>query len=194
MPHIYIVLTQTGTNVSRAIKLFTRCPYNHSSLTDDAGLNEMFSFCRNYRRFPLPASFNKETVGNGTLGLFKQIPCEIYEIELTDEQYAQYKSIISHFIENRSKYEYNLLGLWTIPFKKNFPRKNKYVCSQFVAYVLSQLEIKLNKEIFLNSPEDLRYISCAKLVYSGELNRYYSLNSDTGFSPLPFSQKAQFPL
>ena len=49
----------------------------------------------------------------------------------------------------------------------------KFVCSQFVAYVLEECGVRLDKAPCLYSPDDLRYLPDAKLIYRGELNRYY---------------------
>ncbi|HRR77900.1 MAG TPA: hypothetical protein P5191_13995, partial [Ruminococcus sp.] len=63
--YIYIIIAQTGTRPARFFRFITKKPYNHVSLSGDVTLSEMYSFCRTYRRFPLPATFNKETVGQG---------------------------------------------------------------------------------------------------------------------------------
>lgn len=169
---IYMVLTQSGTKISQTIRLFTRKPYNHASLADDATLKNMYSFCRRYNR-PLPAGFNREYVGAGVFGRFEIIPCEIYRIELTEKQRRTYEATIRYFISHQTDLDYNILGLGAILVNKNLPRKYKYLCSQFVAYVLNEIGITLNKPVFLNTPDDLRYLSGAKLIYSGELNRYF---------------------
>ena len=66
--HIFVLLMQTGTSVAKVLHFFTRKPYNHASVALDLTLEEMYSFCRNHSHFPLPAGFNREIVGEGTLG------------------------------------------------------------------------------------------------------------------------------
>lgn len=44
--NIYIVLTQTGTLLSRIIKFLTQGQYNHASIGFDEELNYMYSFGR----------------------------------------------------------------------------------------------------------------------------------------------------
>lgn len=41
---IYIVLSQTGTVLSRVLRLFTRAEYNHVSIALDENLDYMYSF------------------------------------------------------------------------------------------------------------------------------------------------------
>lgn len=170
---IYITVSQTGTTVAKLIKFFTRKPYNHSSIAADLSLSDMYSFCRNYSPFPLPAGFNQEIVGQGTLGKFSYIPCEIYELPVTKDQKHRFYAILNHFKQYRSQYSYNIMGFWSIPFSLHIERKNKFVCSQFVAYIIKEAGISLNKPIWMYSPEDLRHLPNARLVYRGELNEYY---------------------
>lgn len=171
--HIYIIIAQTGTKPARFFRFFTRKPYNHVSLSGDVTLSEMYSFCRTYRRFPLPATFNKETVGKGTLGNFDFIPCEIYRVPVTHEQKSEYNRIIRHFVNHRNVYSYNLLGLIAIYFNIELKRENCFVCSQFVAYTMNKIGIKLEKPVYLYRPDDFRNFPGSTLIYSGELNNFY---------------------
>lgn len=170
---VYIIVSQTGTGVSKLIKFFTKKPYNHSSISADLTLSDMYSFCRKYTPFPLPAGFNQEIVGEGTLGLYSNIPCEIYMIPVSTEQKDKFYDILNHFKKYKSNYSYNVLGMWAILFRLHFERKNKFVCSQFVAYIIKESGIELNKPVCLYSPEDLRHLPNSKLVYRGELNEFY---------------------
>ena len=169
---VYVALTCTGTGIAKAIRVVTRKPYSHASLSLDASLAELYSFSRNYRPIPLPANFNTEIVGVGTLGKFTSIPCEIYAVHLTDEQFAHFKELISYFCTYRKQYSYSIMGLFFVQFQRMRKLHNKFVCSQFVAYVLEQCGVTLNKPACLYSPEDLRHLPDARLIYRGELNRY----------------------
>lgn len=178
---IYIIVSQTGTTVAKIIKFFTRKPYNHSSIASDLTLSDMYSFCRKYTPFPLPAGFNQEIVGEGTLGRFSYIPCEIYMLPVTSEQKDNFYKILNHFKKYQDSYSYNIMGFWSIPFRLHLERKNKFVCSQFVAYIIQESGINLNKPVCMYSPEDLRHLPDTKLIYRGELNEFYK-------KYLPFAQ------
>ncbi len=171
---LYVVLTRTGTGVARVIRILTRKPYSHASISIDSSLPQMFSFCRNHQRFPLPASFNEEVVGKGVLGQFTNIPCEIYEIPITQEQYETVRNQLIHFMHFRKLYSYSLSGLVSIPLQIRRNLRYKFVCSQFVAYLLQECNVTLEKPASLYSPEDLRHLPTAKLIYRGELNEYYN--------------------
>ncbi len=171
--YIYLVVAQTGTRPARFFRFFTGKPYNHVSLSGDVTLSEMYSFCRTYRPFPLPATFNKETVGKGTLGQYGFIPCEIYRIPVTHEQKVMYNNIIKHFSDNRKIYSYNVLGLLAVYFNIEWKRKKSFVCSQFVAYTMDKIGIQLEKPFCLYKPDDFRNFPGADLIFSGELNSFY---------------------
>ena len=57
---IYIVLTDTGTLLSKAIGLYTRKDLNHASIAFDEELKEMYSFGRKQRHNPFVGGFVKE--------------------------------------------------------------------------------------------------------------------------------------
>ena len=179
---IYVVVTRTGTSVARAIRIFSRMPYSHVSLSRDASLHQLYSFCRNYTRIPLPATFNTEMIGEGTFGKFRNIPCEIYEVPLTETQYMHFEALIEHFINCRKLYSYSVMGLLRVKLQIESELQNKFVCSQFVAYVLDECGVTLDKPASLYSPDDLRYLPDARLIYRGELNRYYHDQNENGLS------------
>jgi hypothetical protein len=120
----------------------------------------------------LPATFNPETIDKGVFGHTKIIPCEIYDIPVTAEQKAVFDALINHFIVNRKKYSYNTLGLFLIPLRINYSRKNKYLCSQFVAHVLDVMGFELGKPVFMFTPEDFRIVFKEHLIYQGELKEF----------------------
>lgn len=173
MNYIYIIVAQTGTKPARFFRFFTKKPYNHVSLSGRADLSEMYSFCRTYRPFALPATFNREIVGKGTLGKFGYIPCEIYRIKVTAEQKEEYNRIIRHFADNRRIYSYNVLGLLAIYFNIDWAREKRFACSQFVAYTMSKIGVPLEKPFSMYTPDDFRKFPGADLYYAGELNCFY---------------------
>ena len=108
--HIFVLLMQTGTSVAKVLQFFTRKPYNHASVALDLTLEEMYSFCRNHIHFPLPAGFNQEIVGEGTLGRFLVIPCEIYAIPVTKEKKQEFEQNLAYFKNHRSMFSYMFWG------------------------------------------------------------------------------------
>ncbi len=190
--YIYVIVAQTGTGPARFFRFITQKPFNHVSLSADVTLSEMYSFCRTYRPVPLPATFNKEIVGKGTLGKFGYIPCEIYRISVTKEQKAEYNRIIRHFVDNRNIYSYNILGLLAVYMNIEWKRKKNFVCSQFVAYTLDKIGVPLEKSFCLYTPDDFRKFPGATLYYAGELNSFYDdvMSRPESRYPRTFTSKA----
>lgn len=167
--YIYVILSQTGTVPARIIKFFTGAPYNHASLSNDEELQEIYSFCRKFKRFALPAGFVEENKV-GVFDMFRRVPCEVYAFEVSDEQYTKYEEMLEHFKKESKLYSYNVLGLLTLAFGFAIHRKNHFVCSEFVAHVLSECGIAVfNKDLGLVKPDDFRYLDNAVLVYKGDM-------------------------
>lgn len=152
---IYIVLTQTGTVVSRLIKKYTKAPYNHASITSDENLSHLYSFSRYYAYSPLPAGFNTEFIDTCVFGSKKIIPCEIYSINVTEEQLLKYNKLMAYFSDNKRRYSFNLLGFLSVVIKKPIPSGYRMVCSHFVAYTFKECGIcSFNKSVSLVTPDD----------------------------------------
>ena len=80
---IYIVLTYTGTILSKIIRVYTKAEFCHVSLSLDKRLNKMYSFGRLNPYNPFIGGFVHEGINIGTFKRFKNTKAEIYEIEVT---------------------------------------------------------------------------------------------------------------
>lgn len=171
---IYILLTDTGTTFTRLIKLFTKKPYNHASISFDSELSEVYSFGRKRINNPFHGGFVKEDMNNS---LFKHADCAIYSFTVTDAQVQKMKCYIKGIEEDKESYRYNFLGLFGFLLNKPINRKKAFFCSQFVASVLKECNnINFKKPLSLIAPDDLQKVSQFHLVYEGKLKDY--LNSE----------------
>ena len=93
---IYILLTDTGTLFTKFIKLYTKKPYNHASISFDSELSEVYSFGRKTARNPFIGGFVKEDVNKG---LFKEANCAVYALTVNEVQIAKDESL---YKRNRS--------------------------------------------------------------------------------------------
>ncbi|MDD4035967.1 MAG: hypothetical protein PHS45_01410 [Bacilli bacterium] len=167
---IYIVLTDTGTILNRIIKLYTNKPYNHVSLSLDSQLIELYSFARKKYYNPLIGGFVKEDINNPILVKSK---CAIYCLETDAGTYDKIISNIQKFNSNKNKYSYNILGLIGVILRKEFRRKNKYFCSQFVATILKDSGIELiPKKPCFTTPFDFAESEYLSFIYEGALSQY----------------------
>jgi hypothetical protein len=170
---IYILLTYSGSALSRVINKYTREPYSHVSIAFDESLNELYSFGRLRPSNPIFAGFVREDVLNGTYARFPKTTCALYSLEINEIQYRKLKKELKKFQADEDKYGYNLIGLVGVMVNYPIERKYNYFCSQFVSSLLTNSGIKLiDKEAALTSPRDFRECNELNLIYEGNLQTY----------------------
>lgn len=170
---IYIVLTQTKTYPARAIRLYTNEPYAHASIAFDEDLDEMYSFARRGKYNPFNAGFIREYIDQGVFGRFRSTKCSIYRLYITKDQYTNLRKTVDIFNKNKKAYSYNYLGLIGAAFNIPIRSKQRYFCSQFVAYVLERSGIRIfNKNYALVKPRDIRVNPYLVSIYEGILSEY----------------------
>ncbi|HKL98557.1 MAG TPA: hypothetical protein VJZ06_01460 [Mobilitalea sp.] len=171
--NVYIVLTQTQTYPARAIHLYTNEPYAHASIAFDDELDEMYSFARRGTWNPFNAGFIAEDINNGIYAKFRSTTCNIYRLKITENQYTKLREEIEIFKQNKDDYSYNFLGILGVALNIPVKSKQRYFCSQFVAYVLERSDIKIfNKNYALVKPRDIRLNPKLKSIYRGKLAEY----------------------
>lgn len=173
---IYIAITQTGTILSRIVKLVTRDKYNHVSIALSKSLCDLYSFGRKRPYNPFSAGLVKESPTSGTFGRFYKTDAVVLEKELDAEIYEKIKLELWRMYEERKLYRYNYLGLLLGFLGKNFRTERSFYCSQFVQYILSKHGVGLRLgEKELVCPNDFLHLPESKIIYEGRL-RAYSLN------------------
>ena len=126
MKSIYLVMSQSGSMLSRTIKLISRKKYSHISISLNGDLNYMYSFGRKHPYNPFIGRFVIEGVDMGTFLRFKNTKCRVIEIKVSDSQYEMLCSNIYDMIENKDKYKYNLIGLFLAAFNVHKTFDNKF--------------------------------------------------------------------
>ncbi|MBM7579385.1 hypothetical protein [Jeotgalibacillus terrae] len=170
---IYILLTDTGTAFTKTIKRYTKAPYNHSSLSLDKELIQLYSFGRKNPNNPFNGGFVQEDVLKGTYKKFPHTTCAVYEMTITTRQYEKIKRMIRLFQKKDRNTIYNLLGVLGVAFKEPFEPHGSYFCSQFVAEILHRAGMRLwDKLPALVEPDDFRRSDQTTLIYEGLLTDY----------------------
>lgn len=173
MKKIYIVMMHTGTIFSRVVKVFTKYKYSHICISLDKSCQTVYSFGRRNPKSILHAGYNIEKQDGVFFNHFNKTTCRILEKEITDEQYENIKEIIDIMTNNYDKYLYDYLGVvirfFRIPVTFNY----RYVCSQFVAYVLETTGVvKFNKKTCMVEPKDFSNLEEFKIIYEGRYSEY----------------------
>ncbi len=171
MKRIYIILTYSGTLVSRIVKFYTKRPYSHASIALDEGLDKMYSFGRLHPYNTFIAGLVHEKIYSGTFNRFKNTRAAIYWIEVTDEQFDQMKKVIEHMYINRKKYKFNMIGLFLVSLNKRRIKKNFFYCAEFVRHVLQSAGIGKDLPEIIK-PEDFKMLDGISIKYEGLLRSY----------------------
>lgn len=171
MKNIYLVLTYTGTILSRIIRYYTKEEYAHISIALDENLNEMYSFGRIFPYIAFIGGFVHERIDKGTFRRFKKTQAKICAIEVTDEQYENLKELIYRFEINKATYRFNLIGLAAVAFKKRIKRKNCFYCAEFVKYALEETGITEGLPEIIR-PQNFDEIKNIEICYKGSLKEY----------------------
>ncbi|WP_216667819.1 hypothetical protein [Sporosarcina jiandibaonis] len=167
---IYIVLTDTGTLLSRAIGMYTRKDLNHASIAFDQELKEVYSFGRKNKHNPFVGGFVRENV---TDGIFIDADCAIFSYQVSNEKYECMRRRIHQIELNQDHYKYNFIGLFAVAMNKSINRNHAYFCSQFVATIVNESGIQMfSIPPNLVQPHHFTQLPNLKPVYEGELQSY----------------------
>lgn len=170
---IYIVVSQTGTVVSRLIRILTKAQYNHASISLDSELTRMYSFGRIFTHNPVLAGFVKENPKKGVFKKCKNTKIKIMRIDVSPEVYESTEALLEDMYRNRRKYHYNYIGLLTAYWEKPFHIGNNFYCSEFVKEVLIRENIVDAKDFDeVVKPIDFLEIKDRQDVYEGYLKDY----------------------
>lgn len=172
---IYVVLSQTGTIFSRALKFFTRAEYNHASISLTPTLNKMYSFGRINPYNPFIGGFVEEGKNKGTFKRFEKTKAMVIEFKISNEKYNAIQYFIEYFKKNKQNFHYNYLGILFACFKKYHKSNNRFYCSEFVKTCLETFDIENACELpRIVKPIDFLKLTNKTIVYRGILQYYFA--------------------
>lgn len=177
MRKIYIILTHTGTTLSKIIKNYTKDEFSHVSISLDIELKEMYSFGRLNPYNPFWGGFVHEGINSGTFKRFRNTRCKIYSLEVSEEQYNNVRGIIEYIKTSKQLQNFNVIGLFAVGFNRKISFENSFYCAEFVKFVLDNARIKTNLPEMIK-PEDFKDINGVKEVYKGLLRNYHVVKID----------------
>lgn len=171
MKKIYIVLTHTGTLLSKIIRQYTKDEFSHVSISLDKDLGKMYSFGRLNPKNPFIGGFVHEYINKGTFKRFFKTKTKVYSLNITDEQYKIIENTINEINDTKEDYKFNVLGLFAAGFHKKIGKEHSFYCAEFVKYVLEKSDIKTNLPEIVR-PEDFKKLEGLELIYEGLLKKY----------------------
>ena len=171
MKQVYLVLSYTGTILSKIVRFYTKKEYSHVSISLDKDLNKMYSFGRLNPYNPFIGGFVHEYIDKGTFKRFKNTKTLILEIEVTNEQYKKIIDIIKYVKKNKEKYKINVTGMFLSAIKVKIRKRRSFYCAQFVKYLLDRAKVENNIEDTVR-PENFKNLPNSKEIYKGLLINY----------------------
>ena len=171
MKKIYVVLTHTGTILSRITKSYTKDEFSHCSISLDIQLNQMYSFGRLKAYNPFIGGFVHESTNHGTFKRFKNTTTCIFSVDVEEEEYETIKQTIKEFKRQRRIYKFNIIGLFAVAIHLKLRFKNSFYCAEFVKEVLQRANVAPDLPKIIK-PEDFRKMENISVIYQGMLKDY----------------------
>ncbi len=170
---VYIVITQTGTILSRLLKRITHADYNHVSVSADPTLNVLYSFGRKNAYNPFWGGFVKESPKFGTFKRFSETEALVLALPVTKETKEKIESRLTEMYQNRRDYRYDTLGLLLAGLKVLYVRENTYYCSSFVRDFLKEFGLA-DDSVFSKFPKPIEFLQLqgGEVIYRGKLRLY----------------------
>ncbi len=170
---VYIVLTQTGTILSKIIKACTGAEYQHASISLNESLTQMYSFGRIFASNPFYGGYVKESPNYGTFKRFYKTKALVLEFNIDESSYLKMKNYLEEMYLKRKEFSYNYLGLIGALFKKKRAKPNKFYCSEFVNYIFLKYKVYDGKILpDIVKPIDFFNAFKNKTVFKGLLSSY----------------------
>lgn len=169
--NLYLMVSKTSTKFGYLIRKVGELRYNHSAISLDENLHELYSFARTQHNSMFLTGIVLETVSRYTLKKETYVDVAIIKLPVTKEQYELAKKII-YDLYGRDDYLYNLFSVLTYPITKGFATYQSYTCVEFVVHVLSQIGFEFNAPGYYYKPDDLLEIFQDYLYFEGNLLDY----------------------
>ena len=143
MKKVYVILSFTGTILSRIVKVYTMKEYSHTSISLDEKLEKMYSFGRLNPYNPFWGGFVHEGINTGTFKRFKYTKAIIYSIVVTDKQYEKMEKEIKYIESKKNEFRFNFIGIMLVMINKRIHRKRAFYCAEFVKHILQKGDIRI---------------------------------------------------
>ncbi len=171
MGKIYIVLTDSGTPMSKLIKKSKGYQYAHVSISLDKDLTRMYSFGRLNPYNAIVGGFVQESPEFGTFKRFKDTYSLILEVDVTESQYKRMEEIVDEFEKNKNIYSFNISGLFLSGINVKRKKENHFYCAEFIKYIFDGAECCYDLPDVV-VPDHFLELETSTIVYEGKLNSY----------------------
>lgn len=136
----------------------------------------MYSFGRKHRFNVLNNGFIEENFNRGLFAVFPNARCLVLEITVTEEQYQTMLESVELFLRRQEMYRYNIAGLLGYMLGIRLTPKDRFFCSQFVAYILGRTGLWPGVPE-LTKPMDFLRIQKRSIIFEGTVKQYKTLRA-----------------
>lgn len=172
-PHIYIVISQTGTLLSRILKIVTHKEYNHVSVSLEPNLKKMYSFGRKNPYNPFWGGFVLESPYTGTFKRFSKTKVVVLSVPTNQLNYHSMQMFLENMYRNKHIYCYNYIGLMLAAFRICYKHRNHYYCSEFVKDILLKFKIVDGRQFTdITHPMQFLHLQGGRVIYKGKLKNF----------------------
>lgn len=143
---VFVVLVNTNTIHSNAIKWFTDSEWSHVSIGFDSSLRLLYTFGLYDNGIFKKSGFKVESI-NDYLKDDKNCKIKVYTLFVTPDQRQLLSETIAWYMENREKTKYDFADILRIVLRKTSNKKDRtrMICSQFVYSLLQLVNFRLRK-------------------------------------------------
>lgn len=163
---LYVIFSSTPYRIGRLIRVVTRNPYNHVSISLDGNLDGMYTYARHYKNTPFYGGFVREYADRYRKE-FGDTRVKVCALPVTEEQYRQMEERFARMIAESDQYPYNLISAFGVPFHRRFLADGSFTCAEFAVEVLSAVDSRFDRKRFYTIRELEQKLDAGK-IYEGE--------------------------
>jgi len=191
--NIYVMISATGTKISRLVRIVTKATYGHASISFDPEMKQLYSFGRFYHCMPFIGGLVNETMDRFTLNSPRHVKIMVFKIPVTEEAYSAGIDRI-YEIASDDEYAYNLVSAATFCVKHGVSKYKTFTCSEFVSHMLRIMrpDLASPKEDCKVVPND--YVELLKdyKIYEGNLcdyDKFIAVKNEEYFKKISFGKR-----
>lgn len=173
--YVYVVSMRYRSLFANIVRGATKSNYNHSAISLDHSLSQMYTYTRDRTNtpHPTPHGFAIESIDFMVNNRDRDTYAKVVAIPVNKDKLEALRLKLDRLTKfNSSNYDFGNVIRILFGIKTTANKEDSYVCSTFVASCLQYLGIKLPKDTSLMTPEDISNIRPDGVVYEGLLRKY----------------------
>lgn len=177
--YLYIMISRTDTGMARFIRIFSRYPYNHVSMTLDPSLRSWCSFARYHQDAPFYGGFIQEPVER-FLANSGDANVRIFRLEIPQERAGRIERLFLHAGKKETRLVYNYFDAMASILNLKIAIAGAYTCLSFACAVIGRQYRRI---------KDLNNALEPHLYYNGSLAQLVpdsGSREDNFFRPIGF--------